>query len=82
MWCCRIHVALEEIYYVVDAKGAVDCFKSYEAAFAAGGRALIEIINKRIVLPSKTAPKAPEIVPTLRRSDAADIDFGFFDKYD
>lgn len=82
MWCCKVAIALEETYFIVDASGMVDCFASRDEAFSAGSRALISIINKRIVLPKKAGPKAPEIVPALRRSDAVDIEFGFFGGYD
>lgn len=79
MWCCRISVAMEDTFYIVDANGMVDCFPSFEAAFSAGSQALISIINKRIVVPKKTAPKAPEIVSAIKRYDDPDLLFGFFD---
>jgi hypothetical protein len=82
MWCCRISVALEETYFIVDKNGTVDCFPTFEAAFSAGSRALITILNKRIVVPKKPQPKASEVIQTLKRSDAPDIEFGFFGGYD
>ena len=82
MYCCRISVALEGSYFIVDAAGIVDCFPTYEEAFSAGSRALFTIINKRIVLPKKSDPKAPEIVASLRRDDDPEIIMGFFGGYD
>lgn len=77
MYICKVSVALEGVFYIVDGKGTVDCFPSAEAAFSAGGRALISIINKRIVLPSKNALKAQEIAPRLKKATDEDLDFGF-----
>lgn len=82
MYCCRISVALEGTYFIVDASGVVDCFPTYEQAFSAGSRALFTIINKRIVLPKKSAPKAQEIVSRLRSVDDPEIIMGFFGGYD
>lgn len=82
MWCCRISIALEDSYFIVDASGLVDCFPSYEAAFSAGSRALITILNKRVIVPKKQVPKAHEVLPKLRPSGDPTIVFGMFDRYD
>lgn len=76
-FCCRVSVALEGNFYLVDPSGIVDCFPSFEAAFSAGSRALLSILNKRIVLPKKNAPKATEIVSRLKRPEEAHFVFGF-----
>lgn len=81
-FCCRISVALEGNYFLVDGNGLMDCFPTFDAAFSAGTRALFTIINKRIVLPKKTAPKASELVPKLCEEGSDEIVVGFFGGYD
>lgn len=82
MFCCKIAVALEASYFLVDPNGSVDCFSSFEEAFSAGSRALFTIINSRIVVPKHPVSKASDVVRKIMRSDDPDIVMGFFGGYD
>jgi hypothetical protein len=82
MFCCKISVALEGSFFLLSKEGVVDCFPSYEEAFIAGTRALLTCINKRIVLPKKSAPKPTEVCAAIRPPVGKAMEFGFFGGYD
>jgi len=78
LFACRIAIPFDGLYWVVDARGTVDSFKSYDAAQAAGARVLLSIINQRILVPKLGTKPATTGVKGVLHANSPDLEFGFF----
>jgi hypothetical protein len=80
MFACKITIPFEGVFWLVDGKRRLlDVFKTREAAMAAGAKALLPIINHRIVVPEAGWKHPPGLDEGLARHGEEGIEFGFFE---
>jgi hypothetical protein len=78
LFACRIAVPFEGVFWVVDAANNVDVFATRDEAMAAGARALLPILNRRINFPAKHWPKPEQVAKRITEHGAEGLEYGFF----
>ena len=79
MFACRIYVPFEGMFWLVDRNNSIDVFSSRDEAMAAGARALLPILNRKIpVFRAGVLAQPEDVARGIAKHGKKEIEFHFF----